>query len=258
MATFQERKPFAQPLLPYVDTYIQVSGKEAPSKYIPPHAGISLVMDFGHHSRYEGARLKIAVIGHQERPFYLHRTEGADHDALNIRFTAYGASAFVKLPLHEINNLLIDAADLFGPDIYQLYETLQPVSRLDTRIQLVETFLLNRLQAPSPTRQLIYRMADTLRYTTDFPALETIKTATTLSNRQIERCFRQLVGINMRQYRRMVRWEKARNLLEQNRYQKLSDIAYEAGYFDQSHFIADCRAMLNITPKEYKSCTMSH
>jgi AraC-like DNA-binding protein len=258
MALFQEQKPINKLLIPYVDRYIQMSGMDIPSKYVPPHSSISLVMDFSHQSWYKDVRFKTAVIGHQEQAFYLHRPPDTVSDVLHIRFTACGFSPFVHLSLDEINNTVVDATDLFGTDIHQLYDALQSTSQLFARIQLFENFLLQRFRPTSSAGTIISNIADTLRGQINLPRLEILKINADISSRQVERMFRSMVGINMRQYRRLVRWEKARTLLEQNQYQKLSDVAYEAGYFDQSHFIADFRAMMNISPKEYKPCALSH
>lgn len=71
-----------------------------------------------------------------------------------------------------------------------------------------------------------------------------------LSKKQFERSFNSFVGINPKEYTRIVRFQKA---LAQMQYQPGKEInqaliAYTSGYADQSHFIREFKQFCGYTP----------
>lgn len=69
-----------------------------------------------------------------------------------------------------------------------------------------------------------------------------------LSRKQYERVFRGQVGMNPKEYVRVVRFQKAMWLLQCGS-RDYSCIAHHCGYADQSHLIRDFKAMSGHTPK---------
>jgi AraC-like DNA-binding protein len=63
-----------------------------------------------------------------------------------------------------------------------------------------------------------------------------------LSKKQFERLFHSFVGINPKEYTRIVRFHQAGKELNQ------VQIAYASGYADQSHFIRDFKKFCGYTP----------
>jgi AraC-like DNA-binding protein len=63
--------------------------------------------------------------------------------------------------------------------------------------------------------------------------------------------FESNVGISPRLYKRICQFDAAFQQLNRRKFAKLSDIAYQNGYADQSHFIRSFKEFTNITPKEY-------
>ncbi len=76
-----------------------------------------------------------------------------------------------------------------------------------------------------------------------------------ISERQLERKFNEEVGLPPKTFLRILRFERAYRLLRESTYEKLSDIAYDLGYADQSHFIRDFRASAGFMPRVYHSTT---
>ncbi len=71
------------------------------------------------------------------------------------------------------------------------------------------------------------------------------------SEKQIRRLFLQHVGTSPKMFARIVRANYALRLL-QNKPTYLTDIAEEAGFFDQPHFIHDFKMVCGLTPQEYR------
>ncbi|MNT33599.1 DNA-binding transcriptional activator FeaR [compost metagenome] len=72
-----------------------------------------------------------------------------------------------------------------------------------------------------------------------------------LSERSFERKFKQSIGISPKLYARICRFKVSLNQLKNNDFQKLSDIAYENDYSDQSHFIRSFKEFAGFSPLQY-------
>ena len=71
-----------------------------------------------------------------------------------------------------------------------------------------------------------------------------------VSERQFERRFVRAVGVSPHHYIRIVRFQEAMRLIKANQFERLSDVAYDLNYVDQSHFIKDIKAFSGYTPTD--------
>ena len=78
-----------------------------------------------------------------------------------------------------------------------------------------------------------------------------------LSERYIERLFVNLVGLTPRAFFSVYRFNKSLDLVLSSR-RKLTSIAYECGYYDQSHFIKEFTRFTGITPFEARSSLVTN
>lgn len=69
-----------------------------------------------------------------------------------------------------------------------------------------------------------------------------------LSLRQFERAFLEQVGVRPKLFSRIVRFARAMQAKSEQPERTWSDVAAEAGYFDQMHFIRDCHSFGNEAP----------
>ena len=72
-----------------------------------------------------------------------------------------------------------------------------------------------------------------------------------LTERTFQRLFEKNIGIAPNQYRRICQFNSAFRQLQLRKFNKLSDIAFENGYADQSHYIRAFKEFTSITPKDY-------
>jgi AraC-like DNA-binding protein len=71
-----------------------------------------------------------------------------------------------------------------------------------------------------------------------------------VSERQFERRFARAIGVSPHQYIRIARFQQALRLMRAGRFERLSDVAQELDYADQSHFIKDVKALSGYTPTD--------
>jgi AraC-like DNA-binding protein len=71
-----------------------------------------------------------------------------------------------------------------------------------------------------------------------------------ISERHLQRLFKQYVGLSPKLYSRIIRFNYIFQLLNEGKISWL-EITYHSGYFDQSHFIRDFKAFTGVDPSKY-------
>jgi AraC-like DNA-binding protein len=69
--------------------------------------------------------------------------------------------------------------------------------------------------------------------------------------RQLERRFRDRVGLSPKRLATIVRFQRAFGAIAAGRDATLTEIAHDSGYFDQSHFIRDFRRLAGCSPSRF-------
>jgi len=72
-----------------------------------------------------------------------------------------------------------------------------------------------------------------------------------VSDRHLRRTFIETVGVGVKEFARASRLQRALRLAKQN--DDWGEVATHAGYFDQSHFSADFKALMGVTPSAFRS-----
>nr|WP_232373040.1 helix-turn-helix transcriptional regulator [Pinibacter aurantiacus] len=86
-------------------------------------------------------------------------------------------------------------------------------------------------------------------------SLKNLHADTRLSERSFERKLKQHIGISAKLFSRICRFQTSLTQLRNNNFQKLSDIAYENEYADQSHFIRAFKEFAGCTPQQFQKQT---
>lgn len=73
-----------------------------------------------------------------------------------------------------------------------------------------------------------------------------------VSNRTLERKFKDVLGFSPKMFARLVRFQKVVEILRSEHVApRLTDIAYEFGYADQAHFIHDFKELSGVSPASF-------
>lgn len=82
-------------------------------------------------------------------------------------------------------------------------------------------------------------------------ALGMIQEKLRTTERSLQRVFEAEVGVFPRLFARICRFQSVFRKLNEGRFSALGDLAHDAGYADQSHFIRAFKEFAGMGPKEY-------
>ena len=170
---------------------------------------------------------------------------------LIIAFKDGGMAAFSPVPAHELFAQSIAAGNIFPPSEMELLsERIQHAITHEARIQLLDHFLLNKLTT-TPSDPMINMAVGLIRKHKGIIRVKDLATALHISQDPLEKKFRARIGSSPKKFASITR---IRNLINNYKsYTSLTDASYEAGYYDQSHFIKEFRQFTGRSPKDFFS-----
>ena len=126
------------------------------------------------------------------------------------------------------------------------------VTRLGERVRLLNNFLLQQTSKSKGPDAVIIQAVKLIVQYEGVMTVELLLQTLFVTERTLERKFKQTVGITPKRFIEIVRLNaSAKRMQRMNEKQSLAGVAYDSGYFDQSHFIKDFRKFTGFTPQQY-------
>jgi AraC-like DNA-binding protein len=170
---------------------------------------------------------------------------------IGVRFRPGGLAAFIRLPMHELANQVIDLHSALGGDGAALEYQLYDAADFDRQAALLDTFFLARLK-PTEAHQLALRLAGQIAAAGGEGPIQRLSAEAGYSIRTVDRLFRQYLGLKPRLYARIQRFQRVLRLLSGGEPRSLTQIALMTGYYDQAHFTHDFIAFAGLTPTAFR------
>jgi AraC-like DNA-binding protein len=121
----------------------------------------------------------------------------------------------------------------------------------EKKIEILDHFVFTQIQANQRECEIIRHATDEIMQDSNADVLSLMLEELNLTERTFQRIFKKYVGITANEYRRICQFYFAFSQLKGGHYDKLTDVAYTNGYFDQSHYIRSFKEFTATTPNEY-------
>lgn len=224
--------------------------------FIADHVGTSIVLPDGccdvilrftvdeHHAP---ASISPIITGPATSPFSIDYAPGDGWAGLRI----YPANARTlwgdQLPNAQDQILTGDHAITQLPNLAALINTITPQTNIHDAL-----LALPPLQNIDDDRHLVHQLIDLIHISGGQISINQLATSTSHSTRHILRTFRNMVGLSVKLYARIIQFHRALNLL-QNASLPNADVAFECGYADQAHMIRAFQKFGGFSPSRIPS-----
>lgn len=160
--------------------------------------------------------------------------------------------SFFGIDANALTNLQIDLNHTDPAREIQLKEQLLNAVTMEQRLALGNDYI-SRLAAHhhAAVNNAIFFATSSIRKNRGICSLGDIQKELFVTERTFQRLFESHVGTSPRMYSRICQFHAALQQLGRQQFSKLSDVALDNGYADQSHFIRAFREFTLLSPGEY-------
>ena len=169
-------------------------------------------------------------------------------------FKPYSLTSLFGLSAHELTDHPVDFNLLSKSS--GLQEKLLNAGTIRQMISFIDSYIFSLIEKNKANDKLIQYVTKRISDAPFKNILSKIQKDVCVTERTFQRIFEKEIGISPNQFRKISQFDKAFQILNNKQFKSLSDIAFESGYADQSHYIRVFKEFTTLTPKEYLNLSM--
>lgn len=187
------------------------------------------------------------LIGLFTKPYDVHFKKLVK--VFGIRFKPEGIYYAFGVPASEIHHSFADLEDIAGRSIKELCARLIEASNVNQMISLSENYLLENINKSKLNLYYLNRAANLIRKSNGKISIEELAGKVYISSRQLEREFKQKMGISPKRYMRIARLNEVNRKILSGERVDFTSLSHSSGYSDQAHFIREFKDFTGESPK---------
>ena len=257
LLNYQEYNP--KPILSNYIDHIWVNqfslGKPDSKETIIPDGMVELVFNFGdpYERGIEGSDSLQSIhgshiIGIKSKAHFVKVNSGMN--TIGVRFKPGGFSSFTNVASDLFRDNCIPASEVFGKKINDLELHLIKAKYYKDKVEIIEKFLLSELNVNNKKEEFI-NWINTIYTNPQNNNISLLSKDKNVNYKQLERRFIQYLGITPKSFWKIVRFNNALRLWSDSQQANYTELAYNAGYADQSHLIKEFKMFTSKCPGEY-------
>ncbi len=189
----------------------------------------------------------LSLLAGQLNKYFFLQNSGVS-SILGIKLKPTAVTALFDLNMKKLTDQVVDLRKWIPSNKVVADEQFRGITMAD-RIDVVSTWLkkvCDKKQIEDPVHGVVAKILDRRGMAT---VTEMVQWAR-ISERQLQNQFNYFVGLSPKRYARILRFNYIFELI-QERGRMWTDVAYEAAYYDQSHFIRNFRDFTGENPAAY-------
>lgn len=175
----------------------------------------------------------------------------ANFSTVGVYFYPQALKSIFGMDSQELTDDCVDL-DLFLNGT-RLRERLENEATAEAKVRVLSACLWEQLCRRDGALQAATRYAlQRLIQSQGNISMKELRNELQVSERTLERRFQEGIGLSPMLFARICRFQASLNQLRSQSYDKLSDIAFEQEYADQSHFIRNFKEFTGFTPFQFR------
>nr|WP_199156213.1 helix-turn-helix domain-containing protein [Pedobacter sp. ASV2] len=178
----------------------------------------------------------------------------AETDMLIVVLQPFALFKLFNIAAFEVNDKTISFDELTGQPGRLLLEKIQEQTENAAAINLIEDFLLNQLTQNSHHDKVMSFALQKIYTQKGANSLSEILKEVPATERQLERKFREYIGLSPKKFADIIRLQHFLKSLKLAKSKtNISAISYSFGYYDQSHLNNIFKKFTGLTPLQYQN-----
>ena len=150
----------------------------------------------------------------------------------------------------DINDECYDLAQVKNVETEKTVSLMKPEST-NKQVQIISNYILELVKSSSINPDNSIKLAvSTLINTKGTLPIKELRDQLFITERTFERRFSKEIGVTPKQFAKIIQFSFSLNQIQESDYTNFTNVAYENGFADQSHFIRTFRKYTGSTPKE--------
>jgi AraC-like DNA-binding protein len=235
----------------YVEFYWMLEDRSPASaiQRIIPDGRSGLMVNFGHPfqsytSGVWNSQPECFFVGQITGPLLLRPSGPAA--MLGIQFRPHGAARLLRLPMCELTDSAVALEDL-SRSLFRSLERVRHLPSLTHALAALDPILGKFAQHDRTEDNLVAHAARDIERSGGLISVRDMADRVGWSTRQLQRRFKDVVGISPKLFARMQRLQRVPRVIDRPNSDWV-DAAVHCGYYDQAHLIRDFREFSGKTP----------
>lgn len=179
-----------------------------------------------------------------------HHLEGKGQ-VFGVKFRPGGFHPFANIAMDRLTDSSIGTMEILQAEPHMLEEQLLTAEEPEHKVQRMEELFRRVRPDNDESIERINAIVDEIHRNRDILRVEQLSDGFRMSPRSLQRLFKSYVGVSPKWVIRLYRLQNAAEMLEGPDHQDMLKLAKDMGYYDQSHFIRDFKAVIGKTPEVY-------
>lgn len=188
------------------------------------------------------------LAGQIRKHFFLENTGVSGMVGIKLKPTAithlYGFS------MHQLTDRAVDISSVLGDHFISTEGKLLAAASHTERIAILNNHFLQLLTTIKIKETAIDKAVELIFSQHGMIPVTAIARVAGVGERQLENLFKKYVGLSPKFFTRIIRFSYIFQLIQENN-QSWTGLAYEASFFDQSHFIRNFKDFTGENPSDY-------
>jgi AraC-like DNA-binding protein len=189
------------------------------------------------------------LIGLFTEPYDVHFRKSVS--VFGIRLKPEGVYHVFGMPASEIHKDFADMEIIAGKHFRKYCLKLREQNQLTQMIFLTEEYLRRNVSNNKLNLYYLNHAAEMIRMRKGKISINDLAGKVYISSRQLEREFRQKIGLSPKSYMRIARLNEVNRRINSGNRIDLTHLSHSIGYSDQAHFIRDFKCFTGESPKVF-------